>query len=177
MIESYYWREDLLDHARRLRPVKNPKRWSERALVIFEKELMISFYIVRTLLERDKTSKKSDDYRVSVRCVPWNGRSLTKLNYFDIERLYSFDREFDDKISVKHLANQFIHSRAIFAIRDKTRNWSEIMLCSDLQAKNVLYRASIDEIRKTLLFVGKDYAESLSYIWDPKIEDYQVKRG
>lgn len=108
MIESYYWREDLLDHARRLRPVKNPKRWSERALVIFEKELMISFYIVRTLLERDKTSKKSDDYRVSVRCVPWNGRSLTKLNYFDIERLYSFDREFDDKIGITNLS---VHKR------------------------------------------------------------------
>ena len=50
MIESYYWREDLLDHARRLRPVKNPKRWSERALVIFEKELMISFLAGRKIL-------------------------------------------------------------------------------------------------------------------------------
>jgi hypothetical protein len=52
MIESNYWKEDLLAHAKRLRPVKKPKRWSERAVVNFEKELMISFFMVRALLER-----------------------------------------------------------------------------------------------------------------------------
>lgn len=175
MIESYYWREDLLDHARRLKPVKKPKRWSERSLVNFEKELMISFYMVRSLLERDKTSKKSENYQVPIRCVPWNGKPLTKLNYFAVDELYSFDREFDSKISLRHLTNQFVHCRAIFAIRDKTRNWSEVMLCSDREAKNVLYRVSIEEIRKVLIFVGNNYVESLSYLWDSKIGDYQVR--
>ena len=44
VIESRYWKEDLLNHAKRLRPVKKPKRWSERAVVNFEKELIISFF-------------------------------------------------------------------------------------------------------------------------------------
>ena len=52
MIESRYWKEDLLSHADRLSPVKKPRRWSERAVVNFEKELMISFFMVRSVNAR-----------------------------------------------------------------------------------------------------------------------------
>ena len=38
MIESRYWKEDLLDFAKRMKPVKKPRRWSEKRVVKFEKE-------------------------------------------------------------------------------------------------------------------------------------------
>jgi len=50
MIESVYWKENLLEHARRLKPVEKPPRWSERLVMNFEKELIISFFCIRKLI-------------------------------------------------------------------------------------------------------------------------------
>ena len=66
MIESVYWKEDLLDHARRLKAVEKPPRWSERLVVNFEKELIISFFCIRKLIEEHKVSSKSRQYRANV---------------------------------------------------------------------------------------------------------------
>lgn len=54
MIESCYWKEDLLEHARELKPDKKPKRWTEKRHVNFEKKISISFFIIRKLLESNK---------------------------------------------------------------------------------------------------------------------------
>src|SRR3989304_3596050 len=63
MIESCYWKSDLLKHARRLRSVKKPQRWSEKLAVDFEKELIISFFMIRKLFEGHKLSSKSQKNR------------------------------------------------------------------------------------------------------------------
>lgn len=177
MIESCYWKEDLLAHAKRLKPVKNPKRWSERAQVNFEKELMISFFIVRALLERKKTSGRSRDYQVTVRRAPWNGKPVTQINFWDIDELYHFKDEAQAEVSLPFLTNQFVHCKVIYAGRDKSRNWSEVVLCSDFEMRKAIYRLSVEEIRKIFTLVGTDYTAWLRYEWDPKISDYRVTYG
>tara|TARA_R100001039_G_C1827806_1_gene93001 strand:+ start:634 stop:1167 length:534 start_codon:yes stop_codon:yes gene_type:complete len=174
MIESRYWREDLRAHARRLRSAKNPPRWSERAVVNFEKELMISFFMIRILLEHKKTSSKSQNYQVPVHCAPWNGKLVTQLNFWDVDELYHFEKEVDKKVSLPFLANQFIHSKIIYTLRDTTRNWSEVLLCSDFEIKKSIYRISVEEIRKVFILVSQDYAHRITYEWDPKRSDYHV---
>ncbi len=161
-------------HAKRLRPVKNPPRWSEKAVVNFEKELMISFFIIRVLLEHKKTSAKSQNYQVPVHCAPWSGKRVTPFCFWDVEDLYHFDKEIKKKISLPFLANQFIHSKIIYALRDKTRNWSEVLLCSDFEIKKTIYRVSVEEIRQVFLLVSQDYAHSVTHVWDPKSNDYRV---
>ena len=177
MIESRYWKEDLLAHARRLKPVKTPPRWSERAVVNFEKELMISFFMVRAMLKRRKTSAKSRDYQVPVRRAPWNGKPVTQLNFWDIDELYHFTNEVETRVSLPFLANQFVHSKVIYAGRDRTRNWSEVLLCSDYEARKAIYRVSIVEIRKIFLMVGTDYARWSTLEWDSSIGDYRITHG
>lgn len=174
MIESFYWKEDLLAHARRLKPVKTPPRWSERAVVNFEKELMISFFMVRAMLERKKTSAKSRGYQVPVRRAPWNGKPVTQLNFWNIDELYHFTGEVEASVPLLFLANQFVHSKVIYAGRDKTRNWSEVLLCSDREVRKAIYRVSIDEIRKIFLMIGTDYTRQSRFEWGPSIGDYRV---
>lgn len=177
MIESRYWKEDLLAHAKRLKPSKNPGRWSERAVVNFEKELMMSFFLIRVLLEHKKVSSKSGNYQVPVRRAPWNGKPVTQLNFWDIDELYHFNNEKDASVSLPFLANQFVHSKVIYAGRDKSRNWSEVLLCSDFETRKAIYRVSVAEIRKIFLLVGADYTKWSSYEYDPKIDDYRVTYG
>ena len=140
----------------------------------FEKELMISFFMVRALLERTKTSSKSRNYKVSVGRSPWNGKQITVLNHWLIDELYHWDQETTDDVSIGFLSNQFVHARAIFAMRDKTRNWSEVLLCSDFEARKAIYRVPVPEIQKVLRLVGSDYSYSSSLVYDPKLGDYRV---
>ena len=174
MIESYYWKEDLLAHAMRLKPQRKPPRWSERAVVNLEKELMISFFMVRALLERNKVSSKSLKYQAKVRRAPWNGKPVTQINFWCVDDLYRFDNETEVTVNLPFLANQFVHCQVIYAARDKQRNWSEVILCSDYEARKAIYRVSMVEIREILLLVGRDYTTGLRMVYDSKIGDYRV---
>lgn len=177
MIESRYWKEDLLAHARRLKPIKKPTRWSERSVVNFEKELMVSFFMIRALLERYKISSKLRNHMVPIRRAPWNGKPITQLNFWWVDDLYHFSAETDATVSISFLANQFVHCRVIYAARDKTRNWSEVFLCSDHEARKAIYRVPILEIRRIFHLVGGDYTTWLSMAYDPAINDYHVTSG
>ena len=156
MIESRYWKEDLLAHAKRLRPAKNPKRWSERGVVNFEKELMISFFMVRALLERGKLSTKVQSHKVQVTKYPWNGKQITILNFADVDELYDFGKSAESSVSISFISNQFVHARAIYASRDETKNWSHVLLCSDFERKKAIYMVSVTEIQRIFHLVAED---------------------
>jgi len=93
MIESYYWKEDLLNHAKRLKPVKKPSRWSERLVVNFEKEIIISFFCIRKLFEAHKVSSKSREHKARVYTYAPSGKRITKLNQHSIDEVYDLDSE------------------------------------------------------------------------------------
>jgi hypothetical protein len=92
MIESIYWKEDLLAHAKRLMPVQKPSRWSEKLVVNYEKELIISFFCIRKLFETHKVSKESKLYRADVFCYAPTGKKITKLNQWDIDEIYDLNK-------------------------------------------------------------------------------------
>jgi hypothetical protein len=173
MIESHYWKEDLLAHARRLRPVKNPKRWSERGVVNFEKELMISFFMVRALLERGKLSTVVQSSTVQVTKYPWNGKQVTILNFADVEDLYDFQQGASTSVSIGFLSNQFVHARAIYASRDESRNWADVLLCSDFERRKAIYLVPVTEIQRIFHLVAEDDITWMQLVYDPKIGDYR----
>lgn len=174
MIESWYWKEDLLAHAKRLSPVKKPKRWSERAVVSFEKELMVSFFMVRALLERGKLSSKVRSHKFSVVRYPWKGKQVTRLNYHDIDELYDLKAGIDATVNVNFISNQFVHARAIYASRDQTRNWSHVLLCSDLEQKKGVYSVAVPEIQSLFHLVARDWLQWSSMVYDEALGDYRV---
>lgn len=173
MIESHYWKEDLLAHAKRLRPVKKPKRWTERGVVTFEKELMISFFMVRALLERGKLSAKVQSHGVRVTKYSWNGKQITILNFADVDDLYHFDQGYEATVSIGFISNQFVHARAIYASRDETKNWSHVLLCSDFERKNAIYHVPVPEIQRIFHLVAEDDITWMQLVYDPKIGDYR----
>jgi hypothetical protein len=174
MIESRYWKEDLLAHARRLRPVKRPKRWSERGVVNFEKELMISFFMVRALLERGKLSTKVQSHKVQVTKYPWNGKPVTILNFADVDELYDFGKSVESSASVGFISNQFVHARTIYASRNETKNWSHVLLCSDFERKKAIYLVPVAQIQRIFHLVAEDDVTWSRLVYDPKIGDYRL---
>ena len=174
MIESRYWKEDLLAHAKRLRPVRKPKRWSERAVVNFEKELMVSFFMVRALLERGKLSSKIRSHKFPVVRYPWNGKQITRLNYHALDDLYHLEESVEITVNVNFISNQFVHARAIYASRDQAKNWSHVLLCSDLEQKKGVYLVAVSEIQSLFHLVARDWIQWSSMVYDDVLGDYRV---
>jgi hypothetical protein len=175
MIESVYWKEDLLEHARRLKPVEKPPRWSERLVVNFEKELIISFFCIRKLIEDHKVSSKSRRYRADVFCYTPTGKKITKLNQWDIHDIYDFLREKRVRKSIVFLANQLIHSCTLYAYRESDRNWGGIYACSDFERDKTIYRIPVQEIISIFKLVATDYPLSISMTWTKECGDFIVK--
>jgi len=118
MIESCYWKEDLFNHAKRLRPVKQPNRWSEKSVVNFEKEIIVSFFCIRKLFEAQKISSKPREYKAQVYSYAPTGKKITKLNQHSIDEIYDLVNEKKVHKKIVFLANQLIHSCTIFAYRN-----------------------------------------------------------
>ena len=175
MIESVYWKEDLLEHARRLKPVAKPPRWSERRVVNFEKELIISFFCIRKLIEADKVSSKSKQYRAKVFCYAPKGKKITMMNQWDIDDIYDLQNEKPVRRSIAFLANQLIHSCTLYAYRESDRNWGGVYVCSDFERDKTIYRIPVQEIVKILKLVGSDYPSSVAMTWADESRDYVVK--
>jgi len=175
MIESYYWKEDLLLHAKRLKPVKKPKRWSEKLVVNFEKELVISFFCIRKLFETNKVSEKSRKYRASVFCYAPTGKKITLLNQLDIDETYDLQKEKKATKGIIFLANQLIHSCTLYAYREKDRNWGGVFACSDFERNKTIYRIPIKEIINIFELVGNDYPSSMTMKLDENKNDYKIE--
>lgn len=177
MIESCYWKEDLLDHARRLQPLKKPKRWTERAQVNFEKEVIVSFFKVRKLFESLKVSSVSLKYLAEIYKFPSTGVKVTALNYWDIEKLYDLNNMKQVKKNINFICNQFIHGGATYAYRKEDRNWGGIWVCSDYERARYLYMVPVEVIIDIFNIVGKDYLSEVSYQYCEEKGDYLISVG
>ena len=58
MIESRFWKDDLVRYAKSFKPVANPPYYSEKRQVNFEKYVIVSLFMVRKLGESLKLSSK-----------------------------------------------------------------------------------------------------------------------
>ena len=174
MIESYYWKQDLLALAKKLKPLKKPPRWSEKLQVNLEKEVIISFFMIRKLLESIKFSKAITELKVDIYRSPCVGE-VNNRNFMFINDLYDFEQEEKTQKKLNFFCNQLIHGGAIFAYRDKDRNWGGIYTCSDFERAKYIYRIQMTEIISILEIAGNDYPTKISMIYSEDLGDYVIE--
>lgn len=174
MIESYYWKEDLLRYAKRFRPVAKPPRWSEKLQVNFEKDVTVSFFMIRKLIESTKLSSKTTKYKAQIFRSPCVGKANNR-NFWDIDKIYNLEKEESVGKNVNFLCNQLIHGGAMFAYREKDRNWGGIYTYSDFERNKYVYRIPLSEIVKILEIAGNDYPDMITMTFDRNKNDYVVK--
>jgi len=143
-------------------------------MVNFEKEIIISFFLVRKLFETHKVSSKSREHEAEVYSYAPSGKRITKLNQYSIDEVYELDKEKKVKKKIVFLANQLIHSCTIFAYRNEDRNWGGVYACSDFERNKTIYRIPIEEIISIFTLVGNDYPSSFSMQWNEEAGDYDV---
>jgi len=174
VIESRYWREDLVGYAKSFRPVKNPPRWSERSVVNFEKDVTIALFMVRRLAEAGRFSSKMKKHKARVSRCAFNGKPH-RLIYKDIEELYQLQAEERIMKGVDFVCNQFIHADFTYAYRGHDRNWEGLYTCSDFEKRKWVYKISLSEIVKILELAAEDYPSCVFRRYDPEKEDWVVE--
>ncbi len=174
MIESVYRKEDLLSCYEKFKPVSKPPRWTERLQVNFEKEVTISFFMIRKLIESTKLSTKTTKYQVHVFRSPCIEK-INNRNFWDIGKLYDLEIEETVSKNINFICNQFIHGGAMYAYRKEDRNWGGIYTCSDFERQKYVYRIPINEIINILKIAGDDYPKITSMIYDESTKDYFIK--
>lgn len=173
MIESQYWKEDLLKYYKQFYPKEYPPRWSEKRQVIFEKKVTLAFFIIRKLMESKKFSSRTVNYTASIFRSPCI-KSVNNLNFWDIDELYNLEQEERVSKKVVFLCNQLIHGGAMYAYREPNRNWGGIYTCSDFERQKYVYRIPLTEILQILTIAGHDYPQSMSWEYSEVTGDYTV---
>jgi hypothetical protein len=92
-MESSYWKEFLAETASDLRRVAKPKRLTHRRYEIVERNIVISFFLLRRLIELNKVSSKVRNYHLKIFAWPSTGKLPTLLNNHRIDKLYDFTNE------------------------------------------------------------------------------------
>lgn len=176
MIESRFWKNDLLGHSKKLKKMPLIKRWSEKAQVNFEKEVIISFFMIRKLIEENKISKNVIKSKFQLFAYPRKEAPITGVNHLDISEVYDLEKQKKVTKDITFISNQLIHSLTLFAIR-KNKKWDHILITSDYEKSNYLYELSIDQMVNIFELIGNDYPQKISYDFDSKFKDYKVEVG
>ena len=174
MIESKYWKKDLINLAKNLEKEKVIKKWTEKKQVHFEKEIILNFFIIRKLIE----TKKISDYLVTkkhkLKAYPKNSTKLTQLNSVDFDELYDL-RKFEIKSkNINFICNQLIHSLTIFAFL-KDKKWNSIIMCSDYEKNKWIYEIDRKTIIEILREFGNNYPSKISLTFNESKQDYDTK--
>ena len=175
MIESHYWKNDLLKHAKALKPFRTPKRWSEKGQVNFEKEIIVSFFKIRKLFETNKISSPTKKHKAKIFRYPIGSKKVNNMNYWDIYEIYDLTKKSEVEKSIVFISNQLIHGGATFAFRNDDRNWGGVFTCSDFERSKFIYQIPIEEIITIFNLVGNDYPNHMAYTYSEELDDYKIE--
>ena len=174
MIESRYWKKGLLYYAESLKNQKEIKRWSEKSQVLFEKDLILNFFIIRKLIETKKISDSLCLKKYKIKGYSKNSINLTELNYFAFDELYDIDKfEFKSR-NINFICNQLIHSLTIFAFIEN-KKWNKVIMCSDFEKNKWLYEIDLNMIIEILTDFGNNYPKNITLTYSNSKKDYDLE--
>jgi hypothetical protein len=173
IIESRYWKDDLLDYAEFIRRKQKQTRWSGPSFARTEQAIMVGFFAIRKLADSNKISRIAISSLVSVRLLPINGKAPTLLSHHMLWESYDLGKGTQHKLPLLHLCNQVIHSYCFALSFNTHRLLDGFYVCSDRNRKKNLYHISAATVIRLFKKIGTNYP-ALGFKYDPKKEDYVV---
>lgn len=174
MIESIYWKKDLIEFSKSLCNQKPIKRWSEKAQVNFEKEIILKFFLVRKLMESNTISNSLRKELFEITAYPKINKSVTPWNQYYFDEHFDLAKPQKVKKDIKFICNQLIHSLIVFAFVEE-KKWSYIMTCSDFEYSNFIYKVEIKEVAEIFKKIGENYPNSMKYNFNNKTGKYETE--
>ncbi len=154
--ESYPWKRFLCRQSEILCRRKLQRRWSESSLACVERELFVSAYAVRKLLDSRKLSDELESTQVGVTRHSWNGRVVDFMSRHDLDECYDLEVGRPVEIGIRTVCNQIVHSFVfVFSFGDDN-GLDGFYVASDRSKHTCVYHVAIDEMIRMLDFVMVD---------------------
>lgn len=173
--DSCFWKDDLIKVAESLRKRKWQRRWSEVSCARVEQSVMIAFYSARKLIEAKKICDTLAERPVLLTKFQSKGKNVTRHNWHRLEELYQFDRPTKDRMNLRDLSNQFIHSYVFSLMHSEDGGLDSILFCSDRQRNRFLYKIEVDTLVEVFKAIGEDYPNLIESVWQADSKDYDVR--
>ena len=172
--ESSDWKEPLLKTARWLRRLRLGAGTRHQTLAKIEREIFVSFYAIRKLLDTYKVSDQTKTLQYQLKWFP-NRRPVNYLNWHHIDRLYDLEQENVESRKIRFICDLFIHSYIFLPDDDETGRISGFFVTSDRNKNTKVFWLSLDNFCEMCRTVGRDYPANMQRTMNAKTGEFDVK--
>lgn len=163
----------MLKLAPKLKARQKQKRYTDRSLAVFEKEIFFAFYAIRKLIESEKLSDSVANLSVPAFSYPRKGKPEPFRSWrYKLDALYDFQKRKPVPLNLGFVCNQIIHSYIYIEGFDDDGKLDGIFFSSDRERKRKLYYLELSAIVNLLKRVGSNYPRKWSGYFDEKKGDY-----
>ena len=156
ILESRFWKDDLLAHAASLRARMAQQRWSHASFARCEQSIMLGFYAIRKLMEARKLPRRIRIMPVPMRTYPTRGTAATLENKDQLEELYDLEHGAACRRSLRFVCNQAIHSFVFLLVTDELRHLVSVMVNTTNNCAVEVLELSAETIAEVFERVGRD---------------------
>ena len=174
MLESCYWKDDLERSLCKLLKWQKQRRWSDRSICLFEKEIIITFFQIRKLIEAHKLTDRCRIQNLTAIRYNHIGHRVDVSNRWPIEELYALSHGKKSNLLLAFVANQIIHSFIIGTVFLEEGTPEGIMVSSDFRRNDYLYHFSLSELLRAIREVVTDDIVHLEMRRDLETKDMEV---
>ena len=135
---------------------------------------MIGFFLIRRLIELNLVSSATAKKQLRIFSYKGRGKPVTRLNGHRVWELYDMENEVAETKKPLYVSNQFVHAYTSFVARDEFRNWSDVVLVSDFDRNDCIWRVPVPVIESLFREASEDYPHSVDMKFNPKTGDYDV---
>jgi hypothetical protein len=162
--DSIPWREELLRVADRLEQKKTQRRWTERSSFLVERDVMVSAYAIRKLLEARRLSDDLVAQPLKVRRHSLVGRPPDIWDRHEIWESFDLERGEEVSLSLKVFCNQIIHSWVwMLSATADDMYWDGIYVSSDFERRRWLYFIDVNVLVAIFRAVGSEDIELIQF--------------
>jgi hypothetical protein len=171
--DSIPWKDDLIRIADRLEAKTKQKRWTERTGYLIERDLMVSAFAIRRLLDAHKVSDVLRQRQIPVSRFDLVGNPPDLLAPADIGDSYDFANGRRMTLTTVKLCQQLIHSFVFtFSCDESTELLDGVYVSSDFDKGKFLYRVEARDYIKVCRDIGDEDVYSKTMTRD---EDGQMR--
>lgn len=178
-IESRYWRTELRSDLAWLKKHRAYRRWSEKQLVLFERQLMLVAFQVRSLLERPKVNDRARSTGMSaLRYKKTGDRPFTHTGSGWPHERFDMEHPEPTVLSALDVCNQLIHYYWM-QTWSESRAFSGMLVLSDYMRHKWAYEFRIEDLLQLFQTFAEDSSAVVGAesIWSDKKQDFVVTRS
>lgn len=172
--ESHPWRDELCRVAERLERWTVAVDWDDEVTSFeMERDVMLSAYAVRKLLDAHKLADSTAAMRIGIDTFPLVDRVPDLMNWHRLDEFYDLAASSREELTLTELCNQVIHS-FVFVPEvafegdeaTETGGLAGFLVASDRARSSRLYRIDVQALTRLVRLVGTEDVVSTRMVRD-----------